>query len=74
MESKQIPGFEWDSRNEGHIAEHGVEPEEAEEVFFDAPFHRRGRNGYYYAYGQTDAGRYLFIVYDVILSPMRSFR
>ena len=51
------------------IEKHQVEPEEIEEVF--AEHHRvfRGPKGHYpgediyYALGQTEAGRYLFIVF-----------
>jgi uncharacterized DUF497 family protein len=28
-------GFEWDERNEGHIAGHSVTPEEVEACFFN---------------------------------------
>ena len=60
--------FEWDDANESHIAEHGVTPEEAEEVFFDpsratidvystATERRRG------LVGRTEDGRLLFVVY-----------
>ncbi|MGI9862846.1 hypothetical protein SDD30_15820 [Moorella naiadis] len=34
----KIKGFKWDARNIGHIAKHGVRPEEAEEVFLMSHF------------------------------------
>lgn len=48
---------------------HGVETSEVEEVFLNAPEFRRGPKGrrksenLYYVLGQTDAGRYLFVVF-----------
>jgi uncharacterized DUF497 family protein len=48
---------------------HRVEPEEVEEVFENRPRIFRGPKGHhagedvYYALGQTDEGRYLFVVY-----------
>ncbi|MCH8295261.1 BrnT family toxin [Candidatus Poribacteria bacterium] len=39
-------------------ANHRVEP-----VFLSDPYFRRGRDGTRYVYGQTEAGRYLFVVY-----------
>jgi uncharacterized protein len=50
-------------------AKHGVTVEEVEEVFELGPVYRRGPRGkrrgenLYMAYGQTEAGRYLFIVF-----------
>jgi uncharacterized DUF497 family protein len=49
-----------------HIALHGVQPEEVEEVCFGRALVRRaksaGRNPVYYALGQTSSGRHLFCV------------
>ena len=60
----EINELEWDDTNIGHIAEHHVQPSEVEElIFHDAPHYRRGRGrGLYQVYGQTTAGRYLFVV------------
>jgi uncharacterized DUF497 family protein len=55
----------WDERNVEHIARHQVEPHEVEQVIWDDPHARRGPGkSRYRLYGQTDAGRYLFIVLD----------
>jgi len=55
--------LEWDERNEAHIAEHGVTSPEVEELLFeDEPHYRRAGRGVYHVYGQTGAGRYLFLV------------
>ena len=60
--------FDWDRGNAGHIARHGVEPEEAEEALLDprriglpaysAPGERR-----FAALGATQTGRVLFVVF-----------
>lgn len=49
---------------------HGVTVEEVEEIFKPGTIYRRGPRGkkrkgedVYKAYGQTDAGRYLFVVF-----------
>jgi len=55
--------FWWDDNNIDHIANHGVEPYEAETVLIDARFTRKAGRGKYVAYGQTEAGRYLMVVY-----------
>jgi uncharacterized DUF497 family protein len=61
-----IDDFIWPDERIEHIAEHGVTPEEGEEVCFGKPLVFRakseGENPVYYVLGQTDAGRYLFCV------------
>jgi uncharacterized DUF497 family protein len=60
----EITEFEWDEDNIEHIAEHGVSPDEVEDVAFDDdPWIRKGRCGTRYMLGYTAAGRYLFAVY-----------
>ena len=51
----------WDDDNVAHIAEHGVEPDEAEDVVEHAtrPFPRAARNGKLMVWGQTRDGSYL---------------
>ncbi len=50
-------------------SKHGVVPEEVEDVFYNGPIYKKAQKGrykgedLYYAYGQTDAGRYLFVVF-----------
>lgn len=61
----RISGFEWDDGNVLHLAlGHGIEPEEAEEVFAGTPLFRRTRKGHYVAFGPTDSGRLLVIVFE----------
>lgn len=56
----------WPQERIDHIAEHGVTPEEVEEICFGNPLVLRakseGENPVYYVLGQTDEGRYLFCV------------
>ena len=63
---KQIRDFEWDAANVGHISRHSVRDYEVEyAILLDKPAYSRGRDDTYIAYGVTDEGRYLFIVFVV---------
>ena len=64
--------FWWDDDNVEHIANHGVEPYEAEEVIDDNPFITKVGQGKYLAYGQSDSGRYLLVVFAT--KPERRIR
>ena len=60
-----INRLDWDDYRVEHIARHGIEPDEVWAVCSDL-FHlarRQGRNRYR-VYGQTAAGRYLFVVLE----------
>ena len=60
----KINSFEWDEANIIHIEErHGITPEEAEEVFFNRPLFRKTHSGRFIAYGQTDEGKYLSVIF-----------
>jgi uncharacterized DUF497 family protein len=62
MPDWSFPDFEWDDENSDHlIARHDVYPEEAEQVFYNRAYIRRGKD-VYYAMGVTNDGRYLFLV------------
>ncbi len=55
----------WNDYRIEHIADHGVDPEEVWEACHD-PYHiahRKGRKRYL-LYGQTETGRYLFVVLE----------
>jgi hypothetical protein len=56
----------WPDDRVSHIAEHGVRPDEVEEICFGHPLILRGKstgkNPVYYVVGQTSGGRYLFCV------------
>ena len=61
----KILGFEWDDGNVLHLAlGHGIEAEEAEEVFAVSPLFRKTKRGHYAAFGRTVAGRLLVIVFE----------
>ena len=55
--------FEWDDENIEHIARHDVEIDEAQAVFDNKPLILRSQAGKYAAYGQSDEGRYLLVVF-----------
>lgn len=58
-----ISRIRWTDAAIAHVARHGVHPEEVEAVCFsEDPIIRSGREGLHYIFGQTDGGRYLFIV------------
>src|SRR3972149_1560829 len=62
----RISDFEWDDGNEIHLAlGHGIEPEEAEEVFVLAPLYRKTKRGPYAVFGPTLSGRLLVIVFEL---------
>lgn len=61
-----IHAFDWDEKNEGHIARHGAAIFEIEEtILFNKPFYQRSRKGKYVAYAVTEEGRFLFIVFVI---------
>jgi hypothetical protein len=57
--------FRWIPWNIAHIGEHGVTPAEAEYVITHArrPYPRRIVNEKYLVHGQSDAGRYLQVIF-----------
>ncbi len=55
--------FDWDDENIGHIARHHVEPDEAEAVLDNRPLILRTDDDKYLAYGPTDEGRLLLVVF-----------
>jgi uncharacterized DUF497 family protein len=62
----RISAFEWDDGNVLHLGlGHGIEPEEAEEVFAVAPLFRKTKRGHYAAFGRTQAGRLLVLVFEL---------
>jgi hypothetical protein len=68
-----IADFDWDEENEGKIWDlHRVTRDEVEEVFENRPLVRKARENKYYAFGQTEDGRYLFIVF--VWRPNRVIR
>ncbi len=63
----RVDRLEWDNYRVEHVARHNVEPDEVQEVC-DDPRHvarTEGQNRYR-LYGQTQDGRYLFLVLERI--------
>lgn len=65
-------GFEWDEANaQKNWRRHQVTPQEAEDVFFHQPLIVRADVRHsktekrYYALGQTDVGRWLFVAFTI---------
>lgn len=68
----QVDGFQWDEGNvEKNWRSHRVAASECEQIFFNEPLlaaddpshsHQESR---FYALGQTDAGRLLFIAFTI---------
>ncbi|MGH9599993.1 MAG: BrnT family toxin [Terracidiphilus sp.] len=67
--------FEWDRANITHIAEHGVRPEEAEQVILNRPVDLGSelRNGEERTaqVGETDAGRILIAISTMLGTKIR---
>lgn len=69
MPQMNIYEFIWNNDIIEHIARHKVTPEEVEEVCFGKPLvlkskhSSRGINPTYYALGETESGRYLFVMF-----------
>jgi len=59
----KVTDFDWDETNLEHIARHRVLPEEAEEVLLSDCEVAPAIEGCKLAIGQTEAGRYLLIVF-----------
>lgn len=60
-----IEGFIWEEWVIDKLDwKHDVEPEEVEEAFFNLPYKvRRTKEKKYLLYGNSESGRYLFIVF-----------
>jgi uncharacterized DUF497 family protein len=62
----KIERISWDQETVDHISNHSVSPEEVEEVLFNdvsSPFIMRGKQDRYLAYGKTNGGRFLLVVW-----------
>ena len=60
--------FIWDGENEFHLSLHGLEPDEAEEVFFNryvvVPNKRRHGPRRFIIDGKTNSGRKLRVIFE----------
>ena len=62
----KIERISWDQETADHISNHSVSPEEVEEMLFNnvtSPIIMRGKEGKYLAYGKTNGGRLLLVVW-----------
>ena len=59
----RIDDLEWTLDRLEHVARHFISSEEVEEVFASPPVFKRGRGGVYEAWGQTESGRYLLVIF-----------
>ena len=71
-ELSDCTGFEWDEHNTEKISDkHQVSPSESEQIFFNHPLvveddlKHSQKEKRYYALGQTDKGRLLFVVFTI---------
>lgn len=60
--------FVWDDENEFHLGQHGISPEEAEEVFFNryvvVPNKRKHGPKRFIIDGKADSGRKLRVIFE----------
>jgi len=82
--SIQVAGFDWDDANLKKLAKHRVTQEEAEEIFYIAPWidegaYEKGHEKRYRCLGITSQGRYLAafftlrrrLIRNISVRPMR---
>ena len=59
--------YQWTGENEAHLAEHGVTPDEFEEVVGNPDWVQLSRTtGRPIAFGETSSGKYLACIYELI--------
>jgi uncharacterized DUF497 family protein len=65
----RVKGFDWDPHNVGHVARHGVSPEEVEEAVERPhaiiPARDVGGEKRWKLFGSSAAGRYLVVVFTI---------
>ena len=62
----KIERISWDQDTVDHLSRHPVSPQEIEELLFndmDLPLIMRGKEGKYLAYGNSNGGRFLLVVW-----------
>ena len=60
--TQDVREIRWTDKSEDHIAAHNVTPDEVEQVLYARPrLVLRGAEGAEYAFGTTEAGRYLLV-------------
>ena len=71
----RVDGFEWDVHNAGHIARHGVTPQEVEDAVCGAhvviPAKAVRGEKRWKLFGRSEAGRYLVVVFTIRQNRLR---
>jgi len=60
----KIDTLHWDDSNIEHIARHGLDPAEIEDVCFGKHIAFRGRGRRHVLYGKTESGRMVMVVLE----------
>jgi len=61
----RVNELEWDEANEEHVARHGVEPDEVEDVCFGRHWAiRSGGRKRLAVFGQAGGGRYILVIVE----------
>ena len=67
----------WNDDDIEHIALHGINPAEVEDVCFDQHISIRGRYGRYVLYGQSSEGKYIKLIlerlHDHVFRPVTAY-
>ena len=78
MDLSKYVGFDWDKHNTGkNWDKHRVSPQECEQVLFNKPLKigwdetHSSHEARYYAFGQTDEGRRLFMIFTMRVNRIR---
>ena len=73
----KIISLEWNDDDMEHIALHGINSVEVEDICFDRHVSFKGRFGRYVVYGQSSAGRYIKLIlerlYDHIFRSVTAY-
>jgi len=62
IEQMKIISLEWNDDNIEHVALHGINSAEVEDVCFNSHIAVKGRFGRYILYGQSSAGRFIKLI------------
>jgi uncharacterized DUF497 family protein len=73
----KIISLDWNDKDIEHIADHGINADEVEDVCFDQHISIGGRFGRYVIYGQSSAGRFIKLIleklYDHVFRPVTAY-
>jgi len=73
----KINSLTWNDDDIEHIADHGINPAEIEDMCFNQHISIKGRYGRYVLYGQSSEGRYIKLIlerlYDHVYRPVTAY-